>query len=380
MVRIAFDAKRLFRNFTGLGNYSRTLVGNLARWCGNDRQYVLMTERVVRNDETAEFTAPPFVIASPERGCKKLWRSWGMVREMKADKIDLYHGLSHDLPFGIRKSGIRSVVTIHDVCYRTYPKMFPLVERWIYAVKYRHSVRSADAIVAISHSTKCDIERFFDVEPSKIEVVYQALNSVFYEPTNADEARHTVAHYGVHGDFVLYVGSVNARKNLLGVLEAYARIEPSRRLPLVVVGHGSGSYAKKCQEAVVRLGLEDEVVQIENLSSMHVLKQFYTLAKFLVYPSFYEGFGLPVTEALLCGCPVVTSGVSSLPEAGGPHAVYIDPYDPNELRAAMERLLGQSAEDRAALGAKGRDWALGTFDPQALTEQVSRIYDRLLNK
>lgn len=380
MIKIAFDAKRLFRNFTGLGNYSRTLASNLARWCGEDRKYVLMTERVVRNDETAPFVAPPFAIVSPEGCCKKTWRSWRMVGDLKTEKIDLYHGLSHDLPFGIRKSGVKSVVTIHDVCYMTYPKMFPLVERLIYAVKYRHSIRSADAIIAISHSTKCDIERLFEVEPSKIEVIYQALNAVFYEPIDPKHAPQAVAHYGVHGDFVLYVGSINARKNLLGVLEAYAQIPVADRLPLVVVGHGGGAYAEKCREAIVRLGLEDLVVQIENLSSMEVLKQFYTLAKFLVYPSFYEGFGLPVTEALLCGCPVITSGVSSLSEAGGPQALYIDPYDPKELAQAMVRLLAQSPEERAELGAKGRAWAEVTFDPKALTEEVSRLYDRVLRK
>lgn len=339
-----------------------------------------MTERVLRNDETAEFVAPPFTIVSPEGWAKKTWRSWRMVRDLKAEKIDLYHGLSHDLPFGIAKSGVPSVVTIHDVCYKTYPQMFPLVERLIYGVKYRHSIRSADAIIAISHSTKCDIERFFEVEPSKIEVIYQALNPVFYEPIDLVQARQTLAHYGVHGDFVLYVGSVNARKNLLGVLESYAQIPAEKRLPLVVVGHGSGAYAQKCRQAIVRFELEKEVIQIENLSSMHVLKHFYSLARFLVYPSFYEGFGLPVTEALLCGCPVITSGISSLPEAGGPHAVYVDPYDPSALCQAMDRLLHFTIDERDELGAKGRAWALATFDPQALTNQVSALYDRVLSR
>lgn len=376
-MKIGFDAKRLFRNYTGLGNYSRTLVGNLHKWHAEGNIYCLLTEKVTQNDETEEFSNGGYQIITPTKG-RKTWRSWGCVNDIARYKIDIYHGLSHDLPFGVKKSGARSVVTIHDVCYKTFPAMFPLLERVIYSIKYNYSLKNADRVIAISESTKSDIERFFPkVDPSKIEVIYQALNPVFYEPVAEKEARRMVAQYGLHGDFVLYVGSVNSRKNLLGVLEAYAEIPAAERLTLVVIGSGSGSYAKKCRAAIEALGLEDDVVRIENLSSMSVLRDFYTLAKFLVYPSFYEGFGLPVAEAQLCGCPAITSSVSSLPEAGGPNALYVDPSDRSALCGAMSRLLKMSREERSELGSKGRNWVAETFDARRLTEQVSRLYDTL---
>lgn len=378
-MKIGFDAKRLFRNYTGLGNYSRTLVGNLGRWSA-DNQYYLLAEREERNEETQEFIDGKYSVITPTRG-RKTWRSWGCVKDIKRYKLDIYHGLSHDLPFGIEKSGVRSVVTIHDVCYKTFPSMFPLIERLIYGVKYKHSLRCADRVIAISESTKRDLERYFPwVDPQKIEVVYQALNPVFYEPADVNSARRVVEQYGVHGDFVLYVGSINSRKNLLGVLQSYARVRSSVRLPLVVVGNGSGAYFKRCFDAVEALGLSDEVVHIENLSSMSVLRDFYTLARFMVYPSFYEGFGLPVAEAQLCGCPVITSSVSSLPEAGGPHAVYVDPSDIEALSTAMERFLGMSNSEREELGARGCKWVRAQFDAQKLTRQVVDLYLQISNK
>lgn len=375
-MKIGFDAKRLFRNYTGLGNYSRTLVGNLGRWAADD-DYYLLSEREVRNDETEEFLDGRYNIITPARG-RKTWRSWGCVKDIKRYKLDIYHGLSHDLPFGIAGSGARTVVTIHDVCYKTFPSMFPLVERLIYGVKYKYSLRHADRVIAISESTKRDVERFFPwVDPTKIEVIYQALNPVFYEPADVAEARRVVGQYGVHGDFVLYVGSINSRKNLMGVLQAYARVHSSARLPLVIIGNGSGAYFKSCFDAVEALELGDEVVHIENLSSMRVLRDFYTLARFMVYPSFYEGFGLPVAEAQLCGCPVITSTVSSLPEAGGHNALYVDPSDTEALTAAMGQLLSMSATEREQIGRRGREWVASRFDPKKLTAQVAELYHKL---
>lgn len=371
-MKIAFDAKRLFRNYTGLGNYSRTLVGNLSRQYP-DNDYFLMTEKVISNDETAEFLTDNYRVVSPTK-CRGTWRVWGMAKDLKKNGVQLYHGLSHDLPFGIARSGVKSVVTVHDVCYKTFPDMFPLVERMIYRVKYRHSLKNADRVIAISESTKSDILKYFDVDPSKIEVIYQALNPVFYERRDDRRAREMVAHYGVHGDFALFVGSLNSRKNLLSVLRAYALVAPEKRPMLVVIGNGGGQYAERCWQEVESLSLTENVVHIRNLNSMSVLADFYTLARFMVYPSLYEGFGLPVAEAMLCGCPTITSSVSSLPEAGGEWARYVDPNSVEQIARAMVDLIDISTADRAALSSSGREWVSRTLDPKKLTRQVEALY------
>lgn len=374
-MKIAFDAKRLFRNYTGLGNYSRTLVGNLSRQYP-DNDYFLMTEKVITNDETAEFLTADYRVVSPTK-CRQTWRGWGMAKDLKKNGVQIYHGLSHDLPFGIARSGVKSVVTVHDVCYKTFPDMFPLVERMIYRIKYRHSLKNADRVIAISESTKSDILKYFDVDPSKIEVIYQALNPVFYERRDESSARRMVAHYGVHGDFALFVGSLNSRKNLLSVLKAYAMITPEKRPMLVVIGNGRGEYAEKCSEAIESLSLTENVIHIRNLNSMSVLADFYTLARFMVYPSFYEGFGLPVAEAMLCGCPAITSSVSSLPEAGGEWARYVDPNSVDEIAQAMISLIDISDKERAYLSESGRDWVYRTLDPEKLTSRVETLYGEL---
>lgn len=371
VMTIGFDAKRLYNNFTGLGNYSRTLVGNMMRYFPQD-EYLLYTPKFRRNEETESFLSPD-MLRQPSGGSGATWRSWGVKQDLKRDGVQIYHGLSHDLPFGIERSGIRSVVTIHDVCYKTFPEMFPRVERMIYDVKYRHACRHSDRIIAISESTKRDIVELLDVADERVEVVYQAMNPVFYHPQPEPVARAVVETYGIQGEYVLYVGSINSRKNLLAVVRAYELLNKDMRLPLVVIGSG-GSYKDRVMEYARRYGIDRYMTVIEGLSSMVILQAFYQCASLFVYPSFYEGFGLPVTEALLCGTPVITSSVSSLPEAAGDAAAYVDPTSAEHLARKIETVLG-SATLRAAMIERGLKYAHETFDARKLTEQVHKIYN-----
>lgn len=371
--KIGFDAKRLFANFTGLGNYSRTLVGNLCARYGEDR-YVLFAEKTSDNAEVLPFCGEPYQIVRPKK--KFLWRLWRVSGDVQRQKIDIYHGLSHDLPIGVKRSGAKSVVTIHDVCYRTFPSMFPLVERMIYAWKYSHSCKVADRIIAISESTKRDIVCCFGVDPAKIEVIYQAINPVFYKQIPKQSAHDVVEKYGVKGNYALYVGSINSRKNLLGVIRAYAQLDERYRLPLVVIG-GGGSYLKGCLVEAERLDVSRYIVRIEGVSSMVTLQAFYTAARVMIYPSFYEGFGLPVAEALLSGCPVITSSVSSLPEAGGDGALYVDPADVSQIAGAIITVLDNESMARE-LAKKGRQYVEEKFDPDRLTAQVHSMYEKLM--
>lgn len=375
-MKIGFDAKRLFHNHTGLGNYSRTLVDNLATHYPT-RDYLLFTQKVSNRAEYKDFLSKKYQIVKPKRN-SRAWRAKGMVKDIKAQGVNLFHGLSHDLPIGIHNSGAKSVVTIHDVCYKTFPKMFPLVERMIYARKYKYSCKVADKIIAISQSTKQDIIKYFDVEPSRIEVIYQSINEQFYEKMSLDDAKVIVSRYRVNSEFMLYVGSINSRKNLLGVIKAFAMIDPSKRMPLVVIGSGRGKYYNECVKEAKKLDVLDEIEFLNTIHSMQSLQAFYTAAECLVYPSFYEGFGLPVTEAILSCCPVVTSDVSSLPEAGGDVAYYVDPNSPAQIAGAINQILLLTDAERAELTQRGREEALEKFDPKKLTGKVSKLYKRLL--
>ncbi len=375
-MKIGYDAKRLFANFTGLGNYSRTLVKNFAKY-ETTAEISLFTKRGAGSQpELQEFLTERYEIVQPS-GFSPLWRQRGVCKDIKASGVELYHGLSHELPIGIQKCGVPSVVTMHDVCYRTFPRMFSATERAIYGVKYRNACKYSDKIIAISQSTKDDVLKYFDVEPEKVEVLYQAINPQFYGSIKPHRAQKIVQQYGVMGDFMLYVGSINSRKNLLGIIKAFASLDRGHRVPLVVIGRGR-EYKERCMREAVRLKVQSEIKIIENVHSMETLQAFYSQAQLMVYPSFYEGFGLPVTEAILSGCPVITSNVSSLPEAGGSAALYVEPSSVEQIASAMIKILDMNPLQRAALSKSGREEALQKFSPEALTSQLTGLYKSLL--
>ncbi len=375
-MRIGFDAKRLYNNFTGLGNYSRTLVRNLHRYFPEDGYY-LYTPGIKQDAVTSPFLDSGDYRTVCRKGVfKSLWRSSLIKQDLKRDRIDIFHGLSHEIPLGMNRTKIPSVVTIHDLIFLTYPDMFTAIDRAIYNYKFRYACRHADKIIAISECTKRDIVKYFGVPAEKIEVIYQAIQPVFYRMQPEEAAEKVVRKYGLPGDYLLYVGAVNSRKNLLNVVKAVALLPRDMNLPLVVVGNGR-KYKEQVLQYAGKYGLTERLVFINNLHNPEELQAFYQKARIFIYPSFYEGFGLPVTEALLSKVPVITSGVSSLPEAGGPDSCYIHPESPEEIAAAIEDILSDTAK-REMMTERGFRFAQRQFDAQRLTEQVYELYRQIL--
>lgn len=375
-MKIGFDAKRLYKNFTGLGNYSRTLVHNLHSFFPED-EYYLYTPSIRQTPETEPFLdGNSYKKTIPQGGLKAYWRSYSIKKDLKKDRLSLYHGLSHEIPFGMKATGIKTVVTIHDIIYLTYPAMFTAIDRAIYDFKFRYSCKHADKIIAISESTKKDIIHYFGTPEEKIEVIYQALNPVFYDLPDKNSSKQLIQPYHLPEDYLLYVGAVNSRKNLLGIVKALAILPEEFRLPLVIVGNG-GDYKKEVIGYATEHHIADRLIWMTNLTDTRTLQAFYQHARLFIYPSFYEGFGLPVTEALLSKVPVITAGVSSLPEAGGPHTLYVSPNDREELREAIIRTLADT-ELRKTMTEEGYDFAHRQFAPERLTGQVHNLYHQLL--
>ena len=374
MLRIGFDAKRLFNNFTGLGNYSRTLVQNLSEQYP-DHQYYLYSPQVYKKTATNYFLeSPNFIPREPRYLPGVIWRSFGLRTQIRKDEIELYHGLSNELPFNLRKTGVKTIVTIHDLIFKRYPEWYPLVDRQIYDLKFRYSCQTADHIIAISECTKKDIVHFYGIDPARISVIYQTCNSEFKQLLSDSLLDSLRKKYGLPQDYLLYVGSIIERKNLGGIIDAFSLLPSSLDIPLVVVGQGK-NYLKKIKAEINRKGLSKRVHFLSDLQQSE-LPALYQAAHAFLYPSFYEGFGIPLIEALFSRTPVLTSDRSSLPEAAGSGGHYVDPAVPEEIAAGIEQLIGDS-EYRKALIEKGIAH-VERFDVEKSTAAVMDLYQECL--
>ncbi len=376
-MKIGFDAKRLYCNSTGLGNYSRTLLKNLERFYPN-HEYYLYSPKIKNLPETPFFLARSgFNTYFPHSSLSFVWRSYGITERLKEDHIQLYHGLSNEIPRNIHQSGIKSLVTIHDLIFRIYPENYTLFDRTIYNMKAAYSCRYADKIVAISENTKKDIVNYYHTDPDKIEVIYQSCDPLYFRESEKDEMAMLRKQYSIPDEYILSVGTVEKRKNLEIVIESYKYLPSNMKIPIVVVGRGK-KYKKEILERIKYEKMEKYVIWIDNLREVSHLKSLYKHALVFVYPSVYEGFGLPVVEALLCRTPVITTNVSSLPEAGGPGSLYVDPHNPEELAFSIGKVLGSSLLQKK-MADTGYSYAMKTFAPEITTRQMMELYHTLLS-
>jgi len=302
-----------------------------------------------------------------------LVRTFWLGHKAKEDGCVLFHGLSNELPRDINKVGIKSIVTMHDVAWRTFPRMYKPIDIFLYEQKYGWSAKNATHVICISESTKKDVMQFYGVPEERISVIYQPVQQLFYTPMEKQKAADIVKEY-VDDDFILTVGSINARKNLLGMLKAYAKLE--KRPKFVVIGNGH-EYRKLCEKFIQEKNLENDVIIIDNIHEGYVLQAFYTCAKVLMYPSYYEGFGLPVVEAALQRCPIITSNVSSLPEAAGNGAIQVAPNDIKTMSSSLHRLL-TDPQECTYLGQKAYEHATTHFNPEELTNDIYKLYNSIL--
>ena len=337
-MNIAFDAKRVYNNSTGLGHYSRTLISSLAAYYPQE-EYFLCAPKITNRFNAAAFQNVHTVTPQqfPSTLFKAAWRSSWVKKDLKQLNIDLYHGLSHEIPVGIEKTGIKSVVTVHDLIFERYPKQYNFIDVQIYRKKFRNACMHADKIIAISNQTKKDIIEFYKIPGNKISVCYQSCDPAFgIERTNVEKKRIS-KKYNLPDQFFLSVGSVIERKNLLTVCKALFLVKGKLNIPLVIIGEG-GKYKQEVINFINANGIQDQVIFLSEKYSFDSSEDFpaiYQQALCMIYPSIFEGFGIPVLEALWSRIPVITSNVSCLPEAGGGGALYVDPLNAEQMRAAV---------------------------------------------
>jgi glycosyltransferase involved in cell wall biosynthesis len=375
-MKIGFDAKRAFLNNTGLGNYSRDAIRVLSHFFPENK-YFLFTPKVPQthtvslfNGHANTFIRTPKSLIS--RVFTSYWRSKSVVKDLVADKIDLFHGLSHELPLGIEKTNIKTVVSIHDLIFIRYPHLFRAIDRKIYCKKFKSACDRSDKIIAVSKQTKQDVIEFFGIPEEKIDVVYQGCSNVFHREVSGKKKREVQEKYNLPVDYLLSVGSIEERKNLLTILKTLLEL-PNQKL--VVIGRGK-DYKRKCLQFIETHKISDRVFFLTGIDSEE-MAAVYQNAQMLIYPSLFEGFGIPILEALFSKIPVISSKEGCFVEAGGSETKYIDPLSVHEMKEAIVDIQ-QSPDLQKTMISKGFEYAQN-FTDQKIAANLFQVYNTLLD-
>lgn len=375
-LHIGFDAKRAFFNQTGLGHYSRNLLQALTQYYPSNH-YHLYSPKAPNGNTEQYLTQSPFVAHYPsgllDRLFPSLWRSAMLGSQLATDGIQLFHGLSGELPFDIQESKVRSVVTIHDLIFLDYPELYPAIDRKIYRTKSSLACERADRIIAISEQTKQSIIKHFGTRESKIDVVYQSCNPIYLQAPTPTQLAGVKNQYQLPDQYLLYVGSIAERKQTMELVEAFKLLNHPG-LKLVLVGNG-GEYLAKAKQYVQTNQLTDEVMFLNNVPTED-LPSIYRQAQAFVYPSLMEGFGIPIIEALYSGTPVVTLSGGCIQEAAGPGAVYTPNSQPQNIAEAIGKLVDNDTL-RQQLITEGHAH-VQQFTPQSFANGVMEVYGKAL--
>lgn len=391
-MKIGFDAKRAAQNRTGLGNYSRFVIRILSELFP-DKEYHLYTPKPHRVPYLSEIpTLDRLSLHFPPQGMwsrlRSLWRVWGITRDIRHDGINLFHGLSNELPLNIGTPGQREkrqgrgrckhVVTIHDLIFIHTPQYYHWIDRQIYNFKFRRACRCADRIIAVSEYTKQEIMHYYQVPEEKIDVVYQGCDPVFAKDIAREKLEEVKGKYHLPDKFVLYVGSIEERKNLMLVARAMANVVSKTAPDIHVVAVGRRTpYVDRLQSFLKANGI-DHLFHFHHQVPYDDLPSFYKLAATFAYPSRIEGFGIPLLEAITSGLPAIGSTGSCLEEAGGPDSIYVDPDDGQ----AMADAIISTCEDeslRQRMIAKGKEYAL-QFTDERLCRSLMDTYQKVMSQ
>ncbi len=331
-MRIGIDARKL-HDF-GIGTYIRNLLRQLAR-IDRETEFVVLCRPEDR--EPLVLLGENFRTVAETAGNYSIVEQIKIPLALKREKVTLFHAPHYVLPPLVR---CRSVVTIHDCIHLMFPQYLPNRFALAYArTSIALAARQANRVLTVSESSKRDILRFVDTQPAKIDVIYNAYDERFaIEPEEEDMAR-VRERYQLHDEFVLYAGNVKPHKNLERLIQAFdlVRKQGLDHLKLVLIGDDISKYSA-LRRAVHQYNLH-KYVRFLGYMPEETLAVMYRLAGVFVFPSLYEGFGLPPLEAMASGTPVVTSNVSSLPEVAADAAVLVDPYDPQAIADGIYRVL-----------------------------------------
>lgn len=377
-MKIGFDAKRILYNRTGLGNYSRFVVNSLSTHFPNNEYKLYSPGKGIESLQNQINPVPSISFRYPEGFTSKLfpslWRSNVIVHDLKQDQVDLFHGLSNELPLSISQSGIPSVVTIHDLIFIRYPQFYKYIDRKIYNYKFSKACQVANRIIAISEMTKQDIIRTYKINEEKIDVVYQGCDESFQQTITQEKKEDIRKKYNIPSHYTLYVGSIEERKNLLLIVRALLQL--NKDIHLIAIGKRT-PYTDIVETYIKENNMQQQVSILNNVP-FEDLPVFYQMADLFIYPSFFEGFGIPIIEALHSNVPVIAATGSCLEEAGGPDSLYVEPNDVNDLSEKIDWILSTPAQ--AELMKKAGKEYVKRFTDQQIANDLMNVYRNVLNK
>jgi glycosyltransferase involved in cell wall biosynthesis len=335
---IGVDASRAFvPELTGTEHYSLHVIHALIRTRGANRLRLYTRAQPpneflheIASTESAEVVVLPF---------PRMWTHLRLAHALWCQPPDVLFVPAHVLPAICR---VPSVVTVHDLGYLHLPDTHPVSERWYLDWTTRRHTRVAERLIADSEATRTDLIQCYNAEPSKIRVIHPGRDESLIPVASRDEIVRTTLRYQIEGDYLLYLGTLRPRKNLARLIEAFAQAKPAlpTHLSLVLAGKGS-PYANELRQLAASLGLSNSIVFTGYIRGEDK-PALLTGAAGLVFPSLYEGFGLPLLEAMSCRVPVLTSDVSSLPEVAGNAAILVDPFCISHIAEGIERLVNDT--------------------------------------
>ena len=372
-MRIAINTLGPSKIKAGIGNYVVNLVKELSK-IDNKNEYTIFANKdnaeyfTTNNPNFKTITLPNY---TRTRFIRILWEQCRLPKLLKQMNIDILHSPGFIAPL---KMTAKSIVTIHDMTFFSHPQYHTRFKQYYFKKMIPLTVKKANIIIADSENTKKDIHKYLNTEKSKIITIHLGASEDFKKIDRNKAKKFISKKYSIKNKFILFVGMIEPRKNLQRLVDAFIQIK-NPELKIVIVGK-KGWQMEEFFKMIKDSKLEDTIIFPGYVPDEDLVK-FYNAAEIFVYPSIYEGFGIPVLEALACGCPVITSNTSSMPEITGPAAKLIDPNDTDDIKKTIQKLL-RNEQLRQTLGEEGIIQAK-KFSWQKTAQKTLEAYEKTHN-
>ena len=375
-MKVGIIADRLNRPRTGIGNYIYNLIKEFAKTNENRGKVYL-----INYEKTNIFpNLNEIIVENPLKNItKKSYYFWHLYLQFKLNKenfkFDIIHSPENAALF-IKLKHQKKIITVYDITPYLFPESFTPITLLRYKLLFPKTLKTADKIITDSNSTKRDLINYFNVPAEKIKVILLAADEKF-KPLNHEEVNEVKQRYKLEFSFILYVGTLEQRKNIPTLIKAFYKLKKDETKQKLVIAGGKGWKYKEIFETIDKLNLQKDVIFTGYVLDED-LPALYNAADLFVYPSLYEGFGLPPLEAMACGTPVITSNTSSLPEVVGDAGIMVDPYDVDGLADAMYKVLGNDGlrEDMIKRGLERAK----IFSWEKAAKETMKVYEEVYNQ